>query len=907
MKYLYLHQLLVKMKRRTIDLKMKKYALVLVGFWALLCLVHAQDNRLDVLPPDHGFKKQKGVAPIGSSQQSVVSGQQLAVNNTYAVVVGISDYQDPGIPDLKYADKDAEAFANFLRSDAGGRLDGDHLKVLINEKASMAQFAIQLDWLLENAKENDRVLIYFSGHGDVEKKTLTQPGFLLCWDAPAQVYMSGGAFALPMLQEVISTLSVQNKAKVIMIMDACRAGKLSGNSINGNQLTNSNLAKQYANEIKILSCQPNEYSLEGTQWGGGRGAFSYHLINALYGLADNNSDHIISLKELSRYLEDEVSKEVSPQSQNPMVIGSVTDKISDVNPGMLAALKSGMKDQTQFFSSVESRGIEDEILANTDTSLVVLYNLFKRALRDKQFLFAEKGHDKNDFADYYYNKLIAEPQLERLHSTLRRNYAAALQDDAQQVMNAWMKTSQDELLATNTKGVNRRLPTKIFNEKLRSFPACLNRAAELLGSGHYMYNALKARSHFFEGYLLANSNRNPNRELGEKALKEFRLALQWQANLPQAYWQMSMVYGYNLLIPDSAEAYAKIAMELQPTWVFPYVELTTLYLDKYKLFEKARYYMEKAVHIDSNSKFGWNGMAIYHYLKKDYRVAEKYYLKAIALDSTNAVFHSNLGVLYTAMQQHGDAELFLYKGLALDSTYAALYNNLGALYNDTRRYADAEKYFLKAIQLDSTDYMLYNNLGITYMKTNRNLEAEKYFLKAIALDSTYPTAFHNLGTHFINTGRNLEAEKYLLKAIALDSTDALIYLNLATLYLSSNRFADAEKYLLMGIQLDSTYSTAYNNLAAVYSHAKRYAEAEKYLHKAIALDPTFAYSYYNLASVWSLQNKTEEAFQQLELAIQKGFLDDVYIHEDADLQNMRAEKERWDALMKKYFPQQHKD
>ena len=39
-----------------------------------------------------------------------------------------------------------------------------------------------------------------------------------------------------------------------------------------------------------MSCQPNEYSIEGEQWGGGRGAFSYHLVDALYGLADANAD-----------------------------------------------------------------------------------------------------------------------------------------------------------------------------------------------------------------------------------------------------------------------------------------------------------------------------------------------------------------------------------------------------------------------------------------------------------------------------------------------------------------------------------------------------------------------------------------------------------------------------------------
>ncbi|MFZ1298979.1 MAG: caspase family protein, partial [Saprospiraceae bacterium] len=220
-------------------------------------------NILLVLTFVSSHAQTKGVTP-----KPVIRGQQSVVSSIYAVVVGISDYQDPAIPDLRFADKDAEAFANYLRSDAGGNLDNDHLKVLINEQATVAQFAIALDWLMEVVKENDQVILYFSGHGDVEKKTITQPGYLLCWDAPARVYLAGGAMALPMFQDIITTLSSQNKAKVIVITDACRSGKLAGSSVGGSQITGANLAKQYANEIKILSCQPNEYSIEGEQWGG---------------------------------------------------------------------------------------------------------------------------------------------------------------------------------------------------------------------------------------------------------------------------------------------------------------------------------------------------------------------------------------------------------------------------------------------------------------------------------------------------------------------------------------------------------------------------------------------------------------------------------------------------------------
>lgn len=49
--------------------------------------------------------QQKGVSPLSNINQ------QLSTSNTYAVVVGISDYQDPAIPDLRFADKDAEALA----------------------------------------------------------------------------------------------------------------------------------------------------------------------------------------------------------------------------------------------------------------------------------------------------------------------------------------------------------------------------------------------------------------------------------------------------------------------------------------------------------------------------------------------------------------------------------------------------------------------------------------------------------------------------------------------------------------------------------------------------------------------------------------------------------------------------
>lgn len=63
-------------------------------------------------PPKGG---EKGVTPFGTP-----SSRLNGTGSTHAVVVGISNYQNSAIPDLQYADRDAEAFDAWLRSPAGG-------------------------------------------------------------------------------------------------------------------------------------------------------------------------------------------------------------------------------------------------------------------------------------------------------------------------------------------------------------------------------------------------------------------------------------------------------------------------------------------------------------------------------------------------------------------------------------------------------------------------------------------------------------------------------------------------------------------------------------------------------------------------------------------------------------------
>lgn len=818
---------------------MKNQILILV-FTLLVTAIEAQQ---DIPKSQTG----KGIAPL-----KVVSNQSSVTSNIYAVVVGISDYQDPGIPDLRFADKDAEAFANYLRSSAGGNLDHDHLKVLINQQATMAQFGIALDWLMESAKEGDKVIIYFSGHGDVEKKTLTQPGFLLCWDAPSRVYISGGAFALPMLQEVVSTISVQNKAKVIVITDACRSGKLAGSSVNGSQATASNLSKQFANEIKILSCQPNEYSIEGEQWGGGRGAFSFHLLDALYGMADTDADQWVNLYEVGRYLEDHVAKEVAPISQLPMVLGNRNERVTKVEESYLASIKSGKKNQSEFFSSIESRGIEEEVLAELDTSINSLYKLFKKALNDKKYIKPEDA-----CANFYYEKLIAEPKLTKLHSTLKRNYAAALQDEAQQVMNTMLKNGF-------TTEITSGIPV---TELYKNYPAYLERASELLGEKHYLYRSLQARKYFFNGKI---------QKTREASKENYLLALQKQSDLPQAFVEL-----ISTCLPneeDTAVYYNSKAMGLVPNWVVPNIKLAGFYMNKLKNKSKAEELLNAAGILDSNSLLVWYQKGLFYFKQmRDFQKSEYWLKKAVASNEEGICF-------------------------------PCAYNLMGNIYIETSQFEKAETHFLKAIQLDSNYSGALNRLGKIYYRTGRFNEAEEIFkreLKAAREERDKTSPLNELGNLYCESKRIKEGAEYYKKSMQADTTYEDPIFNLLNCYPIGITIEEGNELCKKLLYLDSMSTNNIENVAYFYAKSNRPDLAEYYINKSAAMGKSGEY-YYLLISIMSIIGELDQAFEALEQAAKMGH-DYNWMQTDQDLAPLRAQTDRWTALMKKYFPEKFKD
>ena len=99
--------------------------------------------------------------PPGERSLKPVAGKDpaRAAGNTYAIIIGISDYKQ--VSDLQYADKDAQAFEQFLLSDAGGKLPKANIETFINENATRNNIADAISLVIEEAKPGDRAYFFY--------------------------------------------------------------------------------------------------------------------------------------------------------------------------------------------------------------------------------------------------------------------------------------------------------------------------------------------------------------------------------------------------------------------------------------------------------------------------------------------------------------------------------------------------------------------------------------------------------------------------------------------------------------------------------------------------------------------------------------------------------------------------
>ena len=117
----------------------------------------------------------------------------LAINkeniyeNSYALIIGIDNYQN--VPELDYAVKDAVAVESMLIDKF--QFEQDNIRILKNEEATKGAIIQEFSNITKKASENDRVLIFFAGHGQTEDlPNGGEIGYLMLVNVDNDLYVS---------------------------------------------------------------------------------------------------------------------------------------------------------------------------------------------------------------------------------------------------------------------------------------------------------------------------------------------------------------------------------------------------------------------------------------------------------------------------------------------------------------------------------------------------------------------------------------------------------------------------------------------------------------------------------------------------------------------------------------------
>jgi len=223
-------------------------------------------------------------------------------DNSWALIIGIDKYQN--VQSLDYAVNDAKDIQNMLVGKF--QFPKDNIRLLINEEATQASILQEFSNITKKAGTNDRVLIFFAGHGKTEDLPAGgEIGYLLPVDANDDLYLSS------INMDEIKTLSLRSEAKhILYLIDACYGGIASVGARGGLDVKSTPDYLQKITQDKarqmISAGGRGEEVVEKAEWG--HSAFTKNLLSGLRdSKADTDSDGIITAQELGTYLKRKVT------------------------------------------------------------------------------------------------------------------------------------------------------------------------------------------------------------------------------------------------------------------------------------------------------------------------------------------------------------------------------------------------------------------------------------------------------------------------------------------------------------------------------------------------------------------------------------------------------------------------
>ena len=836
------------------------------------------------------------------AQQNETEGE------VYAIVVGISKYNY--IKPLNYADRDADLFASLLRSAAGGRIREENLFLLKNDSANAGNFwSTLLRVSNKNLKKGDRVYIFFAGHGDAIKGL--NEYYLLLSDCQAandgnNYLLSFGVIDMYHLKNRIGVL-INKGAEVILVLDACRTNELAGGY--ASQVFNTSIIQTKVGEIAMLATGPGQISIEDASFGQGHGLFTYNLVDALSGRADNeesgNGDKKISLGEIQNW----VSKNVNQMSAKFNVKQNPVFCCDDKGNTMIGRVDSSFNlvwNQLKRLNNTSPAAGEKTQRSNTltaDSALLTLYNKFNSA-RNKNILWG------NGSADEYYDQMKTRYPNEKLTEDAQYALASGFINFAQQKINLYLEgldLLSVEILREKSDSLNRdefiseeyERIKKAVSEKWTIAGMMLEKAGKLLSTNNdsTILFQLRPRINFLlaRGYL---SYEKENLLNYDQALKIAKDAYRADSSAAYAAECLGLLYAYRLSFQfrynnralefdfgsskqsDTSLYFFRKATRLAPNWASPYRSIALKVFGMYSQ-DSALLYLQKAIELNPRNPTNYLVTADFlRPFRRGYDSVMYYYKKALALSPQSALpdIYSKIGRAFTRFPT---GEKYFIK-----------------MEKDSVRW-----YSLKALSLDKDNVEAYLNLANVYERENKKDSVIVVYRQARAAIPKNPNPYYWLIRAFSTANKPDSTFFYSKQLLGFDPENPIALFQVAKYYDDKKITDSAILYYQNSIRPE--YSQDWTNERLGYLTMSKNKNDTMALHYFLKLFqssvPGGWRPYYNIASYYANQENLEKAIEYLEKALAKGMRNYKQLKSDPHLGYL-ADKEPFFNLMKKYFP-----
>jgi type II secretion system protein G len=186
-----------------------------------------------------------------------------------ALIIGINDYKGAKIPDLETPINDATALAKILKEKYGFKV-----QLLLDREATREAIYRGLRRLAASTEANDSVLIYFAGHGDLDRTY--DDG----WWIPADAIGGNPLTYLDNVQ-VQKAMRSMKARHVLLISDSCYSGTLFGKARSMPPVIDDKYYLSLYSEKSRWGMTSGNKTPVSDQGTGGHSVFAYQLLKEL--------------------------------------------------------------------------------------------------------------------------------------------------------------------------------------------------------------------------------------------------------------------------------------------------------------------------------------------------------------------------------------------------------------------------------------------------------------------------------------------------------------------------------------------------------------------------------------------------------------------------------------------------